>query len=855
MVDPTSLLLRSSATQPLPLTELTHFRALVLLGEPGIGKSTTLREEAERIRKQAVAEDTISIHIDLRDYSSDLLLHKKVFESPEFIAWAQGTSHLVLHIDSLDEALLRIDSIANLLADELPRYPASRMSLRIACRTAVWPGGTLEPALCHLWGEAAVGVFELAPLRRRDIVAAAEVQGILPDAFIRELYAANAVPFAIKPLTLNLLFSLFKKDGRLPRSVADLYVRGCLKLCEESNQSRRDARRLGTLAAEQRLRVASRIAATTMLANRYAVWTAPEADGVPQEDVPLSTLAGGLEEGEFTAFEVSEDCMREVLDTGLFTSRGGVRMGWAHQSYAEFLAALYLIEKQVSYRNILKILQHPAGGLVPQLSVVTAWIASISKEVRESLIQSEPMVLLQGDLTSWSEGDLAALVASLMTALEHNRVHDFTMGIFLFYARLNHPTLASQLRAYIQDASKNAASRRTAIMIAERCKLKDLQPELLALAFNASADPYLRGRAVDALRTCGDETVPAQMLPLARGEVGADPEDQIRGYALEILWPQHLSAHDLFGLITSPNDGYVGAYVTFLTGTLPNTLTAADLPVALTWATSFVNRVGYNGDFHLKSLADSISVLAWKNLDEPGVIEPLVSYVFTCLSPVNELFRGTGYRESEAFFEDLKSDGARRRRFLLAAGRRVVTKIDVFHLIHARLLRRDDLQWLLSICPGGAAFESGLHAETLCNMVEATWQPNDPDHFGGIYEAALKWPMLWQRFQGVFEGVPLDSEDARQARTIHKMTKEIDERKPQPVTPPPAERVADLLDRFELGDSDAWCWLNLELTLTPMSTVYGSNFDYSISEMPGWQVADEPTRQRILDAAKRYLVV
>jgi hypothetical protein len=87
------------------------------------------------------------------------------------------------------------------------------------------------------------------------------------------------------------------------------------------------------------------------------------------------------------------------------------------------------------------------------------------------------------------------------------------------------------------------------------------------------------------------------------------------------------------------------------------------------------------------------------------------------------------------------------------------------------------------------------------------------------------------------------------------MSKGLNERKPQPATPPPAERVADLLGKFETGDWHAWWQLNRELTLTPTSTVYGSEFDYSISEMPGWLTADEPTRQRILDAAEKYLVV
>jgi len=504
LTDPTHPL-RSGGIGARQLAELAGYRALVLLGEPGIGKSTTLLEEAARLGAQAT-DGTMSIHADLRTYSSESLLHKRVFESAEFMAWANGGSHLVLQLDSLDEALLRIDSIANLLADELPRHPTSRLSVRIACRTAVWPSATLEPALRSIWGNSAVGVFELAPLRRRDVVAAAEATGIDAESFLREVYSANAVPFAIKPLTLNLLLALFNKDGTLPRSIADIYLRGCLNLCEEQNPSRRDTRRLGVYTAAQRLRVASRIATATMFANRYAVWTGPEGAGVPDEDVPLSALAGDREEGNFPSFEVTEQCVRETLDTGLFTSRGGDRMGWAHQGYAEFLAAQYLDAKEVLPPQILKILLHPAGGLVPQLSVVTAWMASISKDVRRELMRSEPMVLLQGDLTNWDESDLKDLTESLMVALDENRAHDFSIGITAFYERLNHPGLASQLRAYIVDASKNVVSRRTAILIAERCRLSPLQPDLLALAIDTADDPICAAARSPRSRRAG--TIP-----------------------------------------------------------------------------------------------------------------------------------------------------------------------------------------------------------------------------------------------------------------------------------------------------------------------------------------------------------
>src|SRR5207253_1233109 len=87
-------------------------------------------------------------------------------------------------------------------------------------------------------------------------------------------------------------------------------------------------------------------------------------------------------------------------------------------------------------------------------------------------------LLLQGDLTNWDESDLRELTGSLMAALDENRAHD----VSVFYGKLNHPSLSSQLRPYILDTSKNEVSRRIAILIAEQCELRALQPELLTLA-------------------------------------------------------------------------------------------------------------------------------------------------------------------------------------------------------------------------------------------------------------------------------------------------------------------------------------------------------------------------------------
>jgi hypothetical protein len=63
----------------------------------------------------------------------------KTFDSETFESWRKGDWLLHVFLDSLDECSLRIDDLASILADELPKQPADRLRLRVACRTESWP--------------------------------------------------------------------------------------------------------------------------------------------------------------------------------------------------------------------------------------------------------------------------------------------------------------------------------------------------------------------------------------------------------------------------------------------------------------------------------------------------------------------------------------------------------------------------------------------------------------------------------------------------------------------------------------------------------------------------------------------
>lgn len=63
---------------------------------------------------------------------------------------------------------------------------------------------------------------------------------------------------------------------------------------------------------------------------------------IPPEDLTFDDLIGESECVEGTQVPVDTNAIKEALASGLFTARGSSRLGWAHHSYAEFLAALYL---------------------------------------------------------------------------------------------------------------------------------------------------------------------------------------------------------------------------------------------------------------------------------------------------------------------------------------------------------------------------------------------------------------------------------------------------------------------------------------------------------------------------------
>ena len=234
--------------------------------------------------------------------------------------------------------------------------------LRIACRSADWPM-MLEDRFRKTWPDDNTAVYEIAPLRRQDIVLTASESGIDPDSFLHEVVLRKAAPLAMKPITLRFLITAYQRAGGVPKTQVELYREGCRILCEEMSSSRMAAKLTGDYSAEQRFAVSARIAALLILCNRVAVTTSMGLGYVPVGNLTISDLASGVEKAsDGTEVDVTQHAVREAIRTALFSSRGSDRLGFAHQSFAEFLAAQYLTSHHMTTRQIMRLLVHPEDG-------------------------------------------------------------------------------------------------------------------------------------------------------------------------------------------------------------------------------------------------------------------------------------------------------------------------------------------------------------------------------------------------------------------------------------------------------------------------------------------------------------
>jgi hypothetical protein len=828
--------------------DIINIPCLVILGERGMGKSHLLEVQKGNIDEHVRARGGELLWLNLNIFTSATFLIDELFKSDEFINWKTGSHELHIWLDSFDECQSQI-RLAKLLIYKLEPHAdkIERLFLRIACRTAEWPSN-LEQQLRQLWKdeEQGIRVYELAPLCRKDVIEAATINSLESAQFLAEIGRTQTVPFAIKPVTLKFLIDIYKKNGQLPQTQAELYLKGCKWLCEETNSDRRDSGLIGKLTVEKRMAVASRIAAITLFSNHPVIWKELDQGNMPDGDLAIEQLYGGKETAQINGFpiefEVGRDEITEVLGTALFSGRGTSGMGWAHQSYADFLAARYLKDRKLELTQMLALITHPDDAekhLVPQLYETAAWLGTMDREVFQAIMRTDPDVLLLSDVASADETDRAALVEELLKLLDEGKLrHQYDRQ----YSKLKHPNIDQQLRPYLQDTSKGLEARNVVIDIAAACEVNALQQDLADIALDSTENIDIRVSAARAVNRIGDKSTKMLLKPLTKGNASEDPDDRLKLCGLRAIWPDFIGLQELLTLLSTPSRTERAAqiyFLFFLETKIVKSIQPAELPIALNW---IVNQPRHSGsdqleDFtserdHFEDVTNEIVALAWKHRNIPAVFTAFIRVAVKRLKNNGKIVSGDIHSQ-KSFMADLCADTTKR---LALVEEMILSGLGIGYLLShspSPLVCSKDVPWIIEHLHQSQSEESQrLWAQLLLSFQK------EPTYYDAIIIAATTNPIL--------------EEILRQAQEYQEQAKYL--QKPSLLNPTPAQRIENSLSTFESGNLDAWLQLTREMSLKPDSTNYTRTIEPDLTILPGWIASDLKTQRRIIQAAKIYVL-
>ena len=676
LYDPESELGRVIQPHAVSLEQLESTRCLVLLGEPGIGKSVALADERNRLAASGAYVHAVEL---LRANTPQEF--SQIFET---LAGSATTPSFLL-LDGLDEASARNPNLPAQLLDAIKQCDRTHLRLRISCRALEWPS-YVEEKLNELW--PGVGVYELLPLRRVDVRSAAEDYQIDPDEFVKAVQERDSTALAIRPVSLRFLLEMYAQYGALAHSKLRLFDQGTLILCNEEG-TWHHGRGRPHVDAFRRRAIAARIAAVGTFTNRHAI----AREGLAADDVTTAGLAGGVEGADGASYDVTVLALEDTLaGTALFSAGSPNSFVWTHQSYREFLSAWYVGHRDLPLDTVAS-LYFPSRDTkrVPgPLREVAAWHATLLPAVFDLLVRRDPAVLLHSDSAAISEASRMRLTEALLSRMDEFEADDRAYWEN-DYRKLAHGDLAGQLRPYIRGTAKNLIVRRAAMDITWSCRVTELAPALSAVLEDPVENIHARESAAYSLNRLGGDAARGALARVLAGDLAFDVNDEVRGAALNALWPNHINHEKLFECITArKRENLSGGYAGFL-DEMPAKLPRAALPQALTWVEEMGDHPGFDsiGRAQARILCE-----AFGQVEDPVVLALVVRIVDKFVK--SDTGTVIAYHLNEELYTGALTDD--RRRTILYALLRANPDDEQLgrQAVHSEppMLRVQDLTWL-----------------------------------------------------------------------------------------------------------------------------------------------------------------
>ena len=824
---------------------------LILCGEPGIGKTAELtRLHLELTTDQQ--NDTSFFKLNARQHVGDMAeLREHTVKSERWLDWRKGTHTLTFMLDAVDEGRVRIPALVSQLAGMLENEPVERLRLILTCRSAEWPHemGRELLALWQLADAETKPLYELCPLRYVDVELAAQTYGLPAETFMSALWEKQIGGMATRPVTLLFLLDEFRSNHAFPATRQQLYERGVRKLCQEVDPQRIEAlqsRRKtdNVVSLDQRLVAAQQIAAVALCSGSSSILRDEGFDFAPATGCLLLT-ACCPKEGQAML-----PALEEALESALFTSVGEHRHGFAHQTFAECLAAQALGKLPLrQVRSLLLQTDDTGEHVIPQLIELAAWTAGSHREFCCHLLRVDPVALLRCDAALLPDDLKKALIDAILEGAQSGEILDDYVH-YSFFHTLKHVALAAQLKCWIDDMERSKDARTIAIEIARRCRVSELSDDLWGVV--RRADDLLREDAAQALcDVLADDRV-EELLSLTLESSHNDPEQSLLSYGLCRLVPLKLKLREVLHLLTQPRrSNYYGAYHRLLKNHLPKHFGEGDLIPVLEWILQDPTCLGSTDQ--RKYLALCAIRQSLLSLEDSDIAKTLTS-LWLDLAKKHEVHWLTQHKEVKDF---------------------LLTNVSVRRSLFRSLLNStSDRECLHQVVLFGnlRLFDSPEDFEWLLNEISDTaphLQANWASMIGGLsWDSRLRVPN-WDKLLAKIAQVPalaenfsllrawdLDEVESRKAKASWLRNKRQQEKwqsefKDQ--NGDPTEHRRNALNRIQEGNPDAWysLWHILHWGEQGESPV--GSWQVAVDQLPGWQLLNCSERLLAGHGARAFL--
>lgn len=501
-------------------SEFLSYPVVVLLGDPGAGK-TYLLNEARREEGG------------------------KFFKAKLFCVHAESSiKDSIVYIDGLDEKRSRLSTGSSIdeIVKILLQYPPAK--LRISCRSLEWLGNAdislFEPIFASIGLRA---IIQLEPLSDAEQIAVLEsVNQPDPQGFMAMAQAKGVGVLTQNPLTLKMLQKTVLSHS-WPTSKKQLYEASVDILIEEHSQNIKLAHsEYVNFSSEELLDASGLICASQLIADIEGIGLLPY---MQENSYPSYTNFGRL--GCNTAI------VGAALQRRLFVATEDQVACCIHRTFEEFMAARWLAH-QVDNKGfpltrlmgLICIENKPAL----ELRGLYAWLAVFLQYKNLELVENDPLAVLGGgDPISLPSSVKQRLLASMQRyanenpAFEYNQ-DDLALGALCCLEN------AEELRLIIN--SKQAPLKLRVLIlqsIAHGVPLPGLYPDLVSILLNKQTEYIARLEAVDALINAAHVYL-GNFADLSKKNLGSDSDAiRLRAYIIRRLYSESFSWEDIFQLL------------------------------------------------------------------------------------------------------------------------------------------------------------------------------------------------------------------------------------------------------------------------------------------------------------------